>query len=128
MKMTSFFRFSVSWSTGRMKLTGGKPKYSEKKRVPMPLCPPQNPHGLTLDFFFFPFFPLIHFVLLNPSVLHVTYVPYYCPYTTNNTNIHALGGIPTHNPSKRTAADPRLRPRGHYRNRASAVRSRRLTA
>jgi hypothetical protein len=26
------------------------------------------------------------FVLLNPSVLlHVTYVPYYCPYTTNTT-------------------------------------------
>jgi hypothetical protein len=33
---------------------GGEP-------VPVPLCPPQNPHGLTLDFFFFAcpgFFPL----------------------------------------------------------------------
>jgi hypothetical protein len=30
-------------------------------------------------FFLVPFFPFIHFVLLNPSVLHV---PYYCPYTT----------------------------------------------
>jgi len=28
------------------------------------------------------------------------------------TDIHALGGIRTHNPSKRAAADPRLRPRG----------------
>ena len=29
------------------------------------------------------------------------------------TDIHAPGGIRTHNPSKRTAADPRLRPLGH---------------
>jgi hypothetical protein len=37
--------------------------------------------------------------------------------TTHNThkrpNIHALGGIRTHNPSKRAAVHPRLRPRGH---------------
>ena len=39
-------------------------------------------------FFPFPFSPLIHFVLLNPSaLLHATYVPYYCPYTTNTTQI-----------------------------------------
>ena len=30
------------------------------------------------------------------------------------TNIHAPGGIRTHNTSKRAAADPRLRPRGHW--------------
>jgi hypothetical protein len=30
------------------------------------------------------------------------------------TYIHAPGGIRTRNPSKRTAADPRLRPRGHW--------------
>jgi hypothetical protein len=29
-------------------------------------------------------------------------------------DIHTPGGIRTHNPSKRTAADPRLRPRGHW--------------
>ena len=29
------------------------------------------------------------------------------------TNIHALGGIRTHNPSKRTTVDPRLRLPGH---------------
>ena len=29
------------------------------------------------------------------------------------TNIHAPGGIRTHNLSRRAAADPRLRPRGH---------------
>jgi len=35
-------------------------------------------------------------------------------HTTLTTNIHALGGIRTHNPSKRAAADPRLRPRRHW--------------
>ena len=33
---------------------------------------------------------------------------------TQETDIHALGGIRTNNPSKPTAADPRLRPRGHW--------------
>jgi hypothetical protein len=42
------------------------------------------------------------------------YVPYYRPYNKHNTKIHALGGIQTHNPSKRAAEDPRLRPRGHW--------------
>jgi hypothetical protein len=28
-------------------LTGGKPKFSEKKPVAVPLCPPQIPHGFT---------------------------------------------------------------------------------
>jgi hypothetical protein len=32
---------------------------------------------------------------------------------SQETDIHALGGIRTCNPSKRAAADPRLRPRGH---------------
>ena len=32
--------------------------------------------------------------------------------TTHNTHTHAPGGIRTRNPSKRTAADPRLGPRG----------------
>jgi hypothetical protein len=30
------------------------------------------------------------------------------------TDIHAAGGIRTRNPSKRTAADPRVRPHGHW--------------
>jgi hypothetical protein len=42
------------------------------------------------------------------------YVPYYRPYNKHNTKIHAPGGIRTHNPSKRAAADPRLRPHGHW--------------
>jgi hypothetical protein len=31
------------------------------------------------------------------------YVPYYRPYNKHNTNIHAPGGIRTHDPSKRAA-------------------------
>jgi hypothetical protein len=34
--------------------------------------------------------------------------------TVQGTNIHALGGIQTHDPIKRLAADLRLRPRGHW--------------
>jgi hypothetical protein len=34
--------------------------------------------------------------------------------TVQETNIHAPGGIRTHNPSKRLAADLRLRPRDHW--------------
>jgi hypothetical protein len=37
-----------------------------------------------------------------------------CPPLKHNTNIHAPSGIPTCNPSKRPAADPRLRPFGHW--------------
>jgi hypothetical protein len=70
------------------------------------------------DFFFLPvrgFSPLIHScTVLNPFVLHVTfYVPCYRPFNKHNTNIHAPGGIRTHNPSKRAAVDPRFIPRGH---------------
>jgi hypothetical protein len=41
------------------------------------------------------------------------YVPCYRPYNKHNTDIHAPGGIKTHDPSKRAAEDPRLRPHGH---------------
>ena len=33
---------------------------------------------------------------------------------SQETDIHACGGIRTHNPSRRAAADPCLRPRGHW--------------
>jgi hypothetical protein len=36
---------------------------------------------------------------------------------SQQTNIHAAGGIRTRNPSKRSAADLRLRPRGHWDRR-----------
>jgi hypothetical protein len=45
------------------------------------------------------------------------YVPCYRPYNKHNTNIHAPGGIRTHDPSKRAAEDPRLRPHGHWDRR-----------
>jgi hypothetical protein len=61
------------------------------------------------------FSPLIHFcTVLNPFVLHVTFTFHATVLITNNTNIHAPGGIRTHDPSKRAAEDPRLRPRGHW--------------
>jgi hypothetical protein len=33
---------------------------------------------------------------------------------SQETDIHALGGIRAHDPSKRAAVDPRLRPHGHW--------------
>ena len=42
------------------------------------------------------------------------YVPHYRPYNKHNTNIHAPGGIRTHDASKRAAEDPLLRPHGHW--------------
>ena len=36
------------------------------------------------------------------------------PSLQHNTNIHAPGGIRTHDPSKRAVEDPRLRPHGHW--------------
>jgi len=33
---------------------------------------------------------------------------------SQQTDIHAPGGIRTHNPSRRATVDPRLRPRGHW--------------
>ena len=38
---------------------------------------------------------------------------YICQQTTLTRDIHASGGIRTHNPSMRAAADPCRRPRGH---------------
>jgi hypothetical protein len=35
------------------------------------------------------------------------------PQQTQETNIHALGGVRTHDPSSLAAADLRLRPRDH---------------
>jgi len=40
---------------------------------------------------------------------------------SHETDIHAPGGIRTHNPNKRAAADPRLRPRCHWDRRPAKV-------
>jgi hypothetical protein len=39
---------------------------------------------------------------------------YLTTQTLYKTKIHAFGGIRTHDPSKRSAADLRFRPRGHW--------------
>ena len=39
---------------------------------------------------------------------------YLTTHNTHETEIHVLGGIRTHNPSKPVAPDPHLRPRGHW--------------
>ena len=39
---------------------------------------------------------------------------YLTTHNTHFTDIHAPGGIRTHDPSRRAAADLRLRPRGHW--------------
>jgi hypothetical protein len=41
--------------------------------------------------------------------------------TTHNRHHPYTGGIQTHNPSKRAAADPRLRPRGHWDRRSGSL-------
>jgi hypothetical protein len=41
--------------------------------------------------------------------------------STTQTDIHALGGIRTHNRSKRAAADPRLRPHGQWDRRFKPI-------
>jgi len=40
---------------------------------------------------------------------------------SQETDIHAPGGIRTYNPNKRAAADPRLRPHGHWDRPQNAV-------
>ena len=55
--------------------------------------------------------PFIHFVPLWPLSLCYLFL-----YNTQQTNIHAPGGIQTRNSSKQLATSARLRPRGH-RNR-----------
>jgi hypothetical protein len=50
------------------------------------------------------------------------YVPYYRPYNKHNTNIHAHGGIRTHDASKRAAEDPLLRPHGHWDRRIRCIK------
>jgi hypothetical protein len=46
----------------------------------------------------------------------VSWLSWLLPFvlTIQHTNIHALGGIRTRNPSKRSVTDPRLRPLDHW--------------
>jgi hypothetical protein len=68
------------------------------------------------DFFLVLFVPLIHFIPSKPSLLlHTTYDPCYCPYTTNTTqtSMPPVGLDPTM-PASERAANSRLRSRGHW--------------
>jgi hypothetical protein len=61
-------------------------------------------------------FVLRPYLLFVSIFLHSAFMPL---VTTHNKNTHAPGGIQTRNPSKRSAADPRLRPLGHRDRRDS---------
>ena len=65
-----FNRAQVEWNwQGKTEVLGENP-------VPLPLCPRKIAYDPGF-FFLSRYFPLIHFVPLNPSLLlHVTYVPY----------------------------------------------------
>ena len=58
------------------------------------------------------FFVHTLFVLLCPDGPGCAFCPLL--YNEHNTKHHASGGIRTRNPSKRSAADPRLIPLGHW--------------
>ena len=70
-------------------------------------CGKRRPTGIFC--FSLNFRPLLSIVYFFILCRHVTYSS-----TTQNTNIHASGGIRTCIPSRRSAADPRLRPLGHW--------------
>jgi hypothetical protein len=81
----------------------GKTEVLGEKPVPVPLCPQQIPHRLTWDFFSFD--PFCTFKSFRPSSCHLCSI---LVLIRHNTNIHAPGGIRTHNPSKRAAVDHAL--------------------
>jgi hypothetical protein len=89
----------------------------------VPYYRPYNKHNTNIHasggiFFFFCLsgvFPLWSiFVLFNPFCPSCHLCSILLSVQQHNTNIHAPGGIRTRNPSKRAAADPRLRPHGHW--------------
>jgi hypothetical protein len=82
-------------------------------RAAMLLCPYCTTHNTNIPARAGFFFSVLY---LNIFVLTVLVLPFvfYCTTHAHNTNIPARGGIQTRNPSKRSAADPRLRPLGHW--------------
>ena len=75
--------------------------------VPGPVCTATKNFASTGSFYGSPYF-----VLLSPDCLVFAFCPLL--YNTLHTNIHAPGGIQTRNPSTPSAADPRLKPLGHW--------------
>ena len=61
--------------------------------------------GQMLEYYRYPFNWVFDSIVLHSALLSLR--------INHNTNINAPGGIRTRNPSKRSAADPRLRPIDH---------------
>jgi hypothetical protein len=68
--------------------------------------------NLALTMVLFIFFLILYFIRTWFFVFIVLHVAFFSLLTTHNTNTHALGGIQTRDPSKRSAVDPRLRSLG----------------
>ena len=110
-KVASFLRFldHTQWHTtyGRTPLDEGSAHRRNLYRITYNTHKRQDihaPDGISLCL------TLYFIVLLCPHCPGFAFCPLL--YNIHNTNIHTPGGIQTHNPSKRAAADPRLRPLG----------------
>ena len=57
--------------------------------------------------------------VLHPYLFRCLDCPAFCLFVLQHTNINAAGRIRTCNPSKRSAAYPRLRPLGHWNRQDS---------
>ena len=135
MKVRVYFCISILMKHRLNEIDWGKQKYSKKNLSQCHSFRHKSHIDRPGNFFSVPFFfPLIHFVSLAPSLLlHVTYVPCYCPYTTNatQTSMPPAGFEPTIPASERPqthALDRGATGIGRDRTRVFAVRGRRLTA
>ena len=101
----------ISFESSRRILVTVPVQYKIISSVLMSLIPQQQPTQTSMPRA--GFFDL--FSLCTLSVLHCPDYPGFCLlsllYNTHNTNIYALGGIQTRNPSRRAATDLRLRTR-----------------
>jgi hypothetical protein len=62
-----------------------------------------------------PFFPLLHFVLKTLPSFFMSLMFHTAVFIQQAQHNHPCPRwVRTHNPSKQTALDPRLRPRGHW--------------
>ena len=103
-------RWGGGWLTPRLaRFTPGKETRSPLHKR---LCGPQSRSGLVRKTS-----PLLTLLFVLSLYFVSTLLSWLCRlsllYYTDNTNIHAPGGIRTRNPSKRSATSPRLRPLGH---------------
>ena len=69
--------------------------------------------GTHRNFFLFVFACTLYFFCTELFVFNVLHFAF-CLLLKHNTNIHVPDGIRIHNPSKRAATNPRLRPLSHW--------------